>query len=509
MNILFYFQVRVRGKQEKICQKAFLALHGITKSRLERLQKHLSNGNNTAPIDQRGKHANRPNKVPDEVVAQVRQHILSFPRYRSHYSRKDNLHRYYLSPLLSVSKMYELYLQKYEPNQYELVKNDQKSCPIVKYEFYRKYFAEHFKISFGRPKSDTCQRCDRLLNKISAADSDAEKSALEREKSLHLLKSQCFYSDLKTFTEAAKRDSTKEVLTFDFQQNMPLPVHSSGDVFYKIQLWFFNFCIHVGSDQRSYFYVYDETVGGKGQNEVASFLSHFINTYLRPEVTDLYIFSDNCSSQNKNYMLVQYFYTLVNTGRFKSIYHRYPEPGHSFLPCDRSFGLIELRKKKYDKIYLPRDYINIIQDSSKSFKVIPVTQDMLINFRDHFKPFFVLNPSKKNNKFTISKYRIIHYEKNATTTTVKCSETAGSPIFFTFDIRNKKTSETPSLPTNEKLLYRQRRKLKQKKFDHVMSLAKAYVSPNDFWFYQDIERFHQSFQEADNVTSVSEFSSDE
>lgn len=405
--------------------------------------------------------------------------------------------------------MYDLYLKKYEPRQYVLAQKNETNNPTVKYEFYRKYFADNFKISFGRPKSDTCQKCDKLINKISAADSEAERLALEQQKSIHLRKSETFYSDLKTFTQLSNDDPTKEVLTFDYQQNMPLPVSSSGDVFYKIQLWLFNFCVHVGSTKKSYFYVYDETVGGKGQNEVASLLLHFVNTYLSPEVTELYIFSDNCSSQNKNYMLLQFFYTLVDTGRFTKIHHRYPEPGHSFLPCDRSFGLIELQKKKHDKIYLPRDYINIIKGSSKNFLVKQVTQDMLLNFKDHLKSFFVLNPSKKNNKFTISKYRIIHYEKQDATTTIECSETVGTPIFGKFDIRNKKVLDAPSLPTNDQNLYPGRRKLKPKKFQHVMSLAKDYVPQCDIWFYQEIENVHQSFQEENHVTSVSEFSSDE
>lgn len=47
--------------------------------------------------------------------------------------------------------------------------------PVVKYEYFRKFFTENFKINFAKPKSDTCTKCDKLLNKINAADSDAEK----------------------------------------------------------------------------------------------------------------------------------------------------------------------------------------------------------------------------------------------------------------------------------------------------------------------------------------------
>lgn len=242
-----------------------------------------------------------------EVTTQIREHILSFPKYKSHYSRKDNLQHFYLSPLLSIAKMHELYLQKHEPEQYSLFLQNKKINPVVKYEFFRKYFIENFKITFGKPKSDTCSKCDKLMNKINSSDSDEIKKAFEVEKDIHLRKAEWFYTHMKEKTSLAKSKTEVEILTFDFQQNLPLPVSSSGEVFYKIQLWMYNFCIHVGSNGKSYCYVYNETVGGKGQNEVASMLLDFLKNQISAEVTDIYLFSDNCASQNKNYVLVQLF----------------------------------------------------------------------------------------------------------------------------------------------------------------------------------------------------------
>lgn len=362
---------------------------------MERLQQHLSLGNVTPPTDRRGIHQTRANKVSTEVTTQLREHILSFPRYKSHYSRKDNLQHFYLSPLLSIAKMHELYLQKHEPEQYALFLQNRNINPVIKYEFFRKYFNENFKITFGKPKSDSCSKCDKLMNKINSSDSDEIKKSLEVEKEIHLRKSEWFYTHLKEKTNLAKTTPEVEVLSFDFQQNLPLPVSSSGEVFYKIQLWMYNFCIHVGSTGKSYCYVYDETVGGKGQNEVASMILNFLKNHISAEVTDIYLFSDNCASQNKNYVLVQLFFTLVGLGKFNLICHRYPEPGHSFLPCDRSFGRIEVEKRKYDRIYLPRDYINIIRKASKNFEIKEVTQDMFLDCKKHFENMYVKNPSKK------------------------------------------------------------------------------------------------------------------
>jgi len=40
--------------------------------------------------------------------------------------------------------------------------------PIVSYNFYLKYFLTNYKLSFGYPRVDTCQTCDRLKNLIAA-----------------------------------------------------------------------------------------------------------------------------------------------------------------------------------------------------------------------------------------------------------------------------------------------------------------------------------------------------
>lgn len=398
--------------------------------------------NITPPSDRRGRHHNRPNEITQETVAQIHSHILSFPKYKSHYSRTDNLNKYYFSPLLTTAKLHELYLKKYEVGQYRILQDnreDENFKPVVKYEFFRKYFTENFNISFGKPKSDTCQKCDKLTKKIEGANTEEEKSTLEGEKVIHITKAETFYRDLRDKTELSKTNVHVEVITFDYQQNLPLPVSSSGEVFYKIQMWVFNFCIHVASTGKSYFFLYDETIAGKGQNEVISLLNYFFKNIIRPDVTDLYMFSDNCSSQNKNFVLTQYLFSLVEIGKFKLIYHRFPEPGHSYLPCDRSFGAIEKRKRRYDKIYLPNEYAKIIRESGKNFEVITVNQNMFLNFKQHFMPMFKKNPSVKDAKFTISKYRIFLYDR-ANLPKISCSESVSLTVFEEFELKKKKYS---------------------------------------------------------------------
>lgn len=185
-----------------------------------------------------------------------------------------------------------------KPDIYKKLQYGEEVNPIIKYDFFTRHFANNFNISFGFPRTDTCQTCDHLKNVIDAELDIEQKLILQSEKDSHVAKAELFYKDLKKYDVDAKvLDNKIEVLCFDYQQNLPLPHILAGDVFYKRQLWVYNFCIYSGRTGKSYFYMYDEVTAKKGKNEVISFLNHFFKTILDKQVDTVYLFSDNCSSQ--------------------------------------------------------------------------------------------------------------------------------------------------------------------------------------------------------------------
>ena len=50
----------------------------------------------------------------------IREHIQSFPARHSHYSRKDNAGRVYLSPELSIARLYRMFLEAHDPEYIQL-----------------------------------------------------------------------------------------------------------------------------------------------------------------------------------------------------------------------------------------------------------------------------------------------------------------------------------------------------------------------------------------------------
>ncbi|CAH0552506.1 unnamed protein product [Brassicogethes aeneus] len=150
--------IRLGTFHRRVCKKAFCAMHGVSGKRVERLGSYIAvNTTTTAPPDSRGKHRNRPNLIPQELVLQV-----------------DS--------------------QKFSTQEISL-----------------QYFKANFNISFGHPRSDTCQVCDRIDIQLKgrATLSEDEIKKIETEKNLHQTKAEVFFKDMREKS--------------DHEQNAPLP----------------------------------------------------------------------------------------------------------------------------------------------------------------------------------------------------------------------------------------------------------------------------------------------
>lgn len=134
---------------------------------------------------------------------------------------------------MSIAKLYRLYLQKYEPDFWAVYNSENRYQikPILKYAYFHQYFVTNFNISFDFPRTDTCQTCDKLKNIFVNETNNEEMATLNLKKEIHLRKAEIFYKNLRELSLIAKENNDIDVLSFDYQQNMPLP-HITGDVFY-------------------------------------------------------------------------------------------------------------------------------------------------------------------------------------------------------------------------------------------------------------------------------------
>lgn len=387
------YSYRVRVNRENscteinVCSKAFISMHGITKKKLEVIQRYLKKG--VSPKDGRGQHSNRKHRVTTQALEAVRQHISSFKGERSHYSLKTSK-KVYLPSELNITKMYELFKKSY-PTQ------------SVSYEKYRLVFNTEFNIGFGYPRMDTCSYCDRHAAEVRALEhtlkshpeSSSERVNVENkikemstEQKIHLLKSDMFYIRKRESKAKSKASKERESITMDFQKNLPVPNITTNDVYYKRQLTLCMFNIHILSTDESYFYVYDETVAYKGCNEVASFLFHFVMTILDPSVRILDIFSDSCGGQNKNWTISRMIHYIVHhVKRLDQVKMTFPIRGHSYLECDRNMASIN--QKKW--VEMPKDWVDEIESARAKpspFHVVEVGKEIVRDWSGHLNQLY-------------------------------------------------------------------------------------------------------------------------
>jgi len=109
-------------------------------------------------------------------------------------------------------------------------------------------------------------------------------------------------------------------------------------------------------------YLFLEGKFKKGANTVCNFLLDAIERELKllDCYNKIYLFSNRCGGQNKNYFILS-FLSLLSKKLQIEIQHVYPVRGHSYCSCDRNFSLYGQKKKKIETIETVEDYISIIK----------------------------------------------------------------------------------------------------------------------------------------------------
>ncbi|KAF6208709.1 hypothetical protein GE061_017167 [Apolygus lucorum] len=135
---------------------------------------------------------------------------------------------------------------------------------------------------------------------------------------------------------------------------------------------------------RASMHLWYEVLAGRGASEISSCLMKYIELNFRPLADDeerkLIIWSDRCVGQNNNWTLLNTCCYLVQSRYFSEANQKFLVSGHSFLPCDRDFALIE-KKKKTSKVYVPSQWKYVIADAkvNEPFSIVEMRQE---DFKD-------------------------------------------------------------------------------------------------------------------------------
>lgn len=390
----FKYYLEIHGERVHVCKKCFQNTLDESNRFLKTiLAKKMSN---TPLIDMRGKSVPK-NKIPEHIISQIKQFFNDFPSYESHYTRRDTSKRYF-SADLTITKLYELYTVKYGT--------------IISLTKFSEIFKE-MDIKFKKPKVDTCNKCDIFNIKISLTD-EAEKLNLKEQLKQHQTEADNAYKMKSVDKEASKHEKELKVFTFDLQKCLPTPFLQTNVAFYKRSLWTFNLTVHDCETNEASNFMWHEIIANRGGNEIASCLLKHLKS-LEASVERIIFYSDSCAGQNKNSFLASMFLLFVyNSDTVDSIEHKFLTSGHTHMECDTVHAAIERNKKKTSmKIHHPRDWMNLVQSTSKKYKVIEMNQQDIYDFSLTAKTKFVFRKVATNEvKFSWRHVKWLKYTKD-------------------------------------------------------------------------------------------------
>ena len=91
------------------------------------------------------------------------------------------------------------------------------------------------------------------------------------------------------------------------------------------------------------------TAGRTADDTINAWQKHLFSTMNRRKKPFLIIWADDCTAQNKNWLLLHYFAELVHRNIYQKVIIKYLRVGHTYLPNDAAFGTIRDRMAgRYD-----------------------------------------------------------------------------------------------------------------------------------------------------------------
>lgn len=495
-NRSFSYVIKWNEQEIEVCQQFILKTLCISQMTLRYTKENAGTGI-FAKVDQRGKH-NPPHKTTTEDKNRVHEFIKKLPAVSSHYCRSSTTRKYLPSELRNVSFLYRIFARE----QLEFYKIKTK----VSLKVFRQIFINDFNIGFHLPKKDKCTLCEsrkEVDNKFSQAD---ELQYQNHIKDKDECKTQ-FLAD----QQIAKEDNSFVCASFDLQKVLNTPHGDNMLLYYSRKYAFYNETVYENGTRNAYCYLWGETDGNRGTNEICTVLYKYLQEVDdRKNVRTVALYCDSCTGQNKNKAMLIMLHTFLKKSiNICHIKLTFLLPGHTYMPVDAVHATIErfIRKRI---VWAPSEWPTLIANARvnpEPFRVISMKYSDFLSWKAVSESFLPNNNTKfeDGTKFQISQVRIVFLDKEdkmkmkySYSDTAKicilpmsCGATKGlltvsyrlfQTSFFIISGRRSKNSQ-------KKLeqIYKHPLEISLPKFKNLMELCNKHVIPNKF--FNEYEQF--------------------
>lgn len=298
----------------------------------------------------------------------------------SHFCRAEST-KLYLEPIFECkAEVYRTYVKELPEGE----------VPVSRALFDNLFDEEN--LSIFRPKKDLCDVCERfnkqLITKTEYDEHIANKERARKEK-------------------GNDKTGPHRVFTLDKQAILMSPKSNASAMFYKSKLSVHNYTIFDLKSREGFCFLWHEGNGGVTGNVFATLLYHFLEKCVNPAPGEtIIIFSDNCTSQNKNRVLSN---ALLNFAVLKkcTIIQKFLTVGHTQMEADNIHATISA-KVKHAEINVPSDYVKIIREAKKT-PPIYVTEYLSFEFFKNFEVLRYVKSIKPDGSATVNQLKALKY----------------------------------------------------------------------------------------------------
>lgn len=160
---------------------------------------------------QRGKSGDH-NKITDEKIEKVKDHIKKIPTYKSHYVAHTNAHAttesFFILPEYTLKKLYEL--------------SKEDTDDPVSQSRYNEVFYTNFNIQRKPLKKNTCT-FDSFKARLDSTNNEAKKANIQDKHEEHLILVEKVREQSDKDMKCSAEEDDKETLSFALQKTLPLP----------------------------------------------------------------------------------------------------------------------------------------------------------------------------------------------------------------------------------------------------------------------------------------------
>jgi len=198
----------------------------------------------------------------------------------------------------------------------------------------------------------------------------------------------------------------------DLEAVLLAPKLNASALYYKTKLASHNFTIYDLATNDVAVYFWNESEGDLSASSFVSCVTHFITT-LPLNVTELILYSDGCTYQNRNAILANALISVAKS-RGITITQKYLTKGHTQMECDSVHSTLEqlVRNKP---VYSPYSYVDALKSArpKQPYNVQYITHDFFHDFT-HLRHYTSIRPGTQTGDPVVTNVVCYQYRPDGT-----------------------------------------------------------------------------------------------